>query len=401
MNRNAPEFPLKIKVGSVTVKIYRSTNKGRPSYILAHYFAGTRRLQAFVDLAEARTEARTIATKLSQGDLDVLQLRSADRVAYVRAVEALRPTEIPLELAAIQFAEAAKILGPETSVMEAARDYAKRNLHRLPTKTVEEAVSEMLRTRQTEGASQAYLKVLRVYLNQLAAAFHCPLGSLTSSDVSDFLRTMKVTARTKNNARATIGAFFKFCQERGWLPKDHERISLVPKFKETPGEIEIFTPKEMSKLLTCARSELVPFLAIGAFAGLRSAEIERLDWQEVDLKGNYIEVTAAKAKTARRRLIPEMPNLKAWLLPYAEDKGPVISFANVPKQLAWLADDASLRWKKNGLRHSFISYRAKAITFLKGRGRAGLNFPAWLLNFGVLWHTAWNRNRPTAFIRPK
>ena len=40
----------------------------------------------------------------------MLTLRNEDRLAYVRAVEALKPTGVPLEMAALQFAEMVKIL---------------------------------------------------------------------------------------------------------------------------------------------------------------------------------------------------------------------------------------------------------------------------------------------------
>jgi hypothetical protein len=39
----------------------------------------------------------------------------------------------------------------------------------------------------------------------------------------------------------------------------------------------IFTPSEIGKLLAVASPAFLPCLAIGAFAGLRSAEIERLE----------------------------------------------------------------------------------------------------------------------------
>ena len=64
------ECPLRIKSGAVIITIYRSTNKGRPSYFVAFMQAGKRKLKAFVDLEEAKTEARSIAPKLAQGDLD-------------------------------------------------------------------------------------------------------------------------------------------------------------------------------------------------------------------------------------------------------------------------------------------------------------------------------------------
>jgi hypothetical protein len=42
---------------------------------------------------------------------------------------------------------------------------------------------------------------------------------------------------------------------------------------------------------------------MGAFAGLRDAEIKRLDWSEIDLVRGHIEVKASKAKSARRRIV--------------------------------------------------------------------------------------------------
>ena len=87
-----------------------------------------------------------------------------------------------------------------------------------------------------------------------------------------------------------------------------------PKLPDNPPEI--FTVDELSTLLEKATG-VVPMIAIGAFAGLREAEIQRLDWNEIDLIRGHIEVTAAKAKSARRRIVPIQPNLAAWLQPCA------------------------------------------------------------------------------------
>ena len=102
-------------------------------------------------------------------------------------------------------------------------------------------------------------------------------------------------------------------------------------------------------------------LAIGAFAGLRDAEIKRLDWSEVDLARGLIEVKAAKAKTARRRIIPIQPNLAAWLQPYSARKGPVVP-KGIRSKMKRVREAAGLnRWPNNGIRHSFASYRLAAI----------------------------------------
>jgi integrase len=120
----------------------------------------------------------------------------------------------------------------------------------------------------------------------------------------------------------------------------------------------------LSALLEAAQRiepSVLPMLAVGAFAGLRDAEIKRLDWSEVDLARGHIEVKAAKAKSARRRIVPVQPNLAAWLRPYATAQGAVVP-QNARGKLDRVRKEAGLTcWPKNGLRHSFASYRLAAI----------------------------------------
>jgi integrase len=125
----------------------------------------------------------------------------------------------------------------------------------------------------------------------------------------------------------------------------------------------MFAVDELRALLEGANRvapDVVPMLAIGAFAGLRDAEIKRLDWSEVDLGRGHIEVKAAKAKSARRRIVPMQPNLAAWLRPYSGMSGPVAP-ANARSKLDRVRKDVLAHWPNNGLRHSFASYRLAAI----------------------------------------
>src|SRR5262249_27630437 len=127
---------------------------------------------------------------------------------------------------------------------------------------------------------------------------------------------------------------------------------------------EIFSVDELRALLESAngvRPDILPMLAIGAFAGLREAEIQRLDWSEVDLARRHIEVKAAKAKSARRRIVPIQANLAAWLQPYSRVTGRVAP-PNARGKVEGVRKAAKLtRWPNNGLRHSFASYRLAAI----------------------------------------
>jgi integrase len=193
--------------------------------------------------------------------------------------------------------------------------------------------------------------------------------------IKEWLQAMTVANRTRNNFRLTIQTFFAFAKSKKYLPNDWREFESVPLWKTKKEEVEIFTPSEMAKLLSVADSKIIPFLSIGAFAGLRSAEISRLDWFKVNLKTGYITVDASIAKTNSRRLVPIQPNLKAWLKPYAKIQGLVVELENVPNALQRLIDATrpndpknpksklkpAVEWRHNALRHSFCSYRLAQI----------------------------------------
>jgi integrase len=126
---------------------------------------------------------------------------------------------------------------------------------------------------------------------------------------------------------------------------------------------EIFSVDELSALLNAAikiAPDVLPMLAIGAFAGLRESEIKRLDWGDVDLRRGFVEVKAAKAKTAKRRIIRIQPNLAQWLAPYSAMSGAVVP-VNSRKKLDAVRKAGGLqRWSRNGLRHSYASFRLAA-----------------------------------------
>ena len=163
MSRRPRVFPLEVRSGSVVVKIYRVQNKGRPSFMVSHHADGRRYQKMFAKFAEARADAGAKATAMSRGELDVLELRSVDRIAYLHALETLQPTGMALELAVKDCAEAWKVLGGKASLVEAAREFARRHMHELPNKLLPAAVDEMIETRTRDGASQAYVKVLHAH----------------------------------------------------------------------------------------------------------------------------------------------------------------------------------------------------------------------------------------------
>jgi integrase len=359
-----PTFPLMVKQDGVSAKIRKNvkSKNGREytAYVVDYVLLGKRKQEWRADLAEAKQAAKEACRKIADGEHMALQLKNGDRMTYLRAVEALVPLNIALDTACREYAEAIQFLSGRGSLMEAARFYAKTHNVELPAVDTGKAVEEMLAQAEADGKSQARLHQLRTYLDRFKADFNGNVDDIASATIQGFLTAMKAGERTKKNCRDVLRTFFKWCAMRGYLAKTapDDLMEHVQTYRNKRiGKIEIFTPEEMRKLVEKAEARLLPYLVIGAFAGLRGEEIKRLDWSEIDLADGFIEVAADKAKTDTRRLVPIKDNLKAWLLPLAKQQGPVCQFKNVVNKLMRLASEAEVDWKKNALRHSFISYR--------------------------------------------
>src|SRR5262245_35417635 len=122
-NRARDAKPITFKVGNIPgAKIYRSKCRKRlksgrhRSYDLfrvAYYKGGRRKLEAFGNLHEAKERAREIARAIAHGQLPVLELTSADRESYIRAVGQWQPLEIPLHSAIEEYVAARTHLNGE------------------------------------------------------------------------------------------------------------------------------------------------------------------------------------------------------------------------------------------------------------------------------------------------
>lgn len=184
-----PTFPIRVKVGHTIVKIHKTHSNGCDQFVVTHYLGSKRIRKVLADLEFARTEAEAIATTLSQGELNVLELKNEGRRSCVRAKTALEPTGVPLEMAAIEFAGAFKLLEGTTSVLDAVRSFVKTPPPSMPRNTVPELVVELLDAKRADGASDVYVKDLRLRLKKFVDKFPGQISLITAGEVEEFQRT--------------------------------------------------------------------------------------------------------------------------------------------------------------------------------------------------------------------
>jgi integrase len=350
-------FPETVRCRSSIVRIYHVLNRGKDHFALSYYANGKRQRRMFRNYDTAKESAKSIAAELGAGGSNVLTLSGKDRLCYERAMEMLRPLHMDVDTAVMQLAEAVKILSGTGSLAEAAKCYIGQYSTRLPVKSVREVVDELLDEKMKAGVSMFHWKDLRWRLTRFADAFHCPLASVTSIDIQQFLLSQNTGFRSRRNFRQTIGTLFNFAKAHKYLRPDHPGLLDVPKVPKRGHKIPVFSPEEMTTLLRGAKPDLIPAMVLGAFGGLRTEEIKRLKWNHIKLARNLIDVPPEVTKTQTRRLIPIHDNLKKWLLPSAHATGPVVPYKNLSNQFLKIAKRLGVRWRRNVLRHSYISYR--------------------------------------------
>jgi integrase len=228
--------------------------------------------------------------------------------------------------------------------------------------TVSQLGLELLEAKRRDGKAPAYLADLRKRLTRFCQDFgNRAVAGIAVDELDTWLRDLPLSPKSRANYRANIGVLFSYAEQRGIIDRNPILRTARPKLIDRAPDI--FTVDELRALLETAQRtapDVLPMLAIGAFAGVRDAEIKRLDWHEINIARGHIEIKGAKAKSARRRIIPIQPNLAAWLRPYSGMKGSVVPEGARGKLDRVREAAGLLKWPNNGLRHSFASYRLAA-----------------------------------------
>lgn len=370
--------PIRIRVGQTTLTAYKRRD-GR--FSLVYMFQGRRKYETFKDEKTVRDRAKQLAEATNANKVGEHRLtgnKLADYVAstsaaehagvslvtavaeYVEARKRLKETGVSVVAAAAEYAEAKKRAQGQ-SLIEAAEFFAQNHDLNLPQRTIAGIIPDFIEAKRADCRSEQYLVTLRSELKKAAAYFTQPIGDITTANLDDWLRSQKdVTPRTRLNMRRTLVTLFSFAKLRGYLARDRQTAAeLTARPKVVDGETEIYTPREMMALMKAANETAIPVLVLGGFAGLRTAEILRLKWENVSFEQQHIKISAHVAKTASRRIVPLLPNAVTWLSPWCNASGPIFSGSRqrLSETLRKVASRAKLKWRRNALRHSFASYR--------------------------------------------
>ena len=254
-----------------------------------------------------------------------------------------------------QAANALQMLAPfRISLNEVVTDWISRRQAAEASVTFEDAMDAFV---EWGRRSPSYVRSIRQTRNRLTALHGKKLNTLTTEDLTRALDSM--TGSVRNFTIRILGGLFNWGIKRGYCSDNPcKRLDLALR---DSSEIEIYTPAQVAAILATAEKhepQLVPYLAITFFCGVRRSEALRLDWSAIDLHESFVKLPAAITKTRKGRHIDITENCRAWIAPYAKELGSVTPFSEnvVRKHERELRSMCDLPAVKHGARHSFASY---------------------------------------------
>lgn len=246
-----------------------------------------------------------------------------------------------------------------TPLIEAVKFYLRHHRAATPgVTTVWDAAKAFIESRRAAGKSERYVKSLAYDLQLAEPLFDYPIATVTPAQLDELLATIP-HPRTRRNRRTSLVVCWKWAKTKGWLPYDiptaAERTDTPAVVAKDPG---VLTPVELEDVLRKLKHsphhhKLIPYVVIGAFAGVRSAEICRMRWEtNVKLDEGLLVLGSDITKTSRRRVIRMEPELVNWLRTY-RGEGKVVPVYKPQDALTRLR---KTKWPHNALRHSAVSY---------------------------------------------
>jgi integrase len=191
------------------------------------------------------------------------------------------------------------------------------------------------------------------------------ITEIDESAVEEFLARLPHAARGRFNIRTKLSQFLNFCRRRRWIDSNPAQDTKV---RVPDHEVEILSVEECEELLSAATiwpnpERLLPYVAVGLFAGLRPGEARQLRWERVDCEQKIIHVKALTSKPRKVRYVEMEDALVRWLSPFRKRRGAVVTgkfdrdWRELRAELGYARDGEKEKlFPFNALRHSYGSY---------------------------------------------
>jgi integrase len=264
----------------------------------------------------------------------------------------------------VMASECMAMLAPYGKTLYDAAHFYRDHLDRLASSVSVRAVCERVgaefeRRLAAKEISHRHATSMRETLKKFEARFgETPVRLIEGAEIKGWLASLPLAVKTRNRHLGYVRNILGLAREWNLLANDpFERVNGFNDPHAKSRQVAILSPEQLQVFLKAADPDFLPFFALSAFSGLRREEIIRLDWSEVKLDRNLIDLPFSKSKNRRRKLIEVSENLRQLLSPFVRESGSLM-----PRKKLQLAFERAAKaaeivpWPQNGLRHSFCSY---------------------------------------------
>jgi len=252
------------------------------------------------------------------------------------------------------------------SLTEAAEYYAKYAKPERGDATLAQVADLFLEDKRKGTAAKRGLPLRQRSLEDLESR----VGMFTAEHGTKLIKTLRedalrtwlfgrdMSAQTRMNHFRCLRNLFNYATQRGYIAESPLKGIAVGVEEHTP---KILSIEQCAALLSTAFArrdlDLLPFVALGLFCGIRSGELVRLDWSHIKLSTGLVTIPAALAKKRRIRNFTMPDACKAWLLAWGTKASGPIRPGDFGHRFKYLTQAAGIDpWPVNCMRHSAASY---------------------------------------------
>lgn len=217
-------------------------------------------------------------------------------------------------------------------------------------------------TSSQKRSYQSYCSAINNLLKSIPST--TPLRQVSKQCIQQHLNQF-ASIVTYNSNHARLRYIFNWCVEEGILdcsPMQRIKPKLVP-YREP----SYFLPEKVAAIMKAIESnppddDGALFFIFGFFCGIRSAEIMRLEWRDIDLCSGFVKVRQPKgfSRGIKPRIVELEPNAIAWIRKYYQsDKHGKIVKSRLTEWKKQVLDPLGLNWgndaNHNVMRHTYAT----------------------------------------------
>ena len=213
---------------------------------------------------------------------------------------------------------------------------------------------------EAEGKSKSHADKIAATVKELSEVLKGPVARVEPLAIDRWLKTLGGSETSRAMWFRYARMFFRWCYRMRFI--DRSPLDGLRPPRATPGR-NILTPEQMAALLNAPMGDDVRALVLlGGFAGLRTIEVARMNWEDIDCKTKQIHVRpeVSKQHDGMLQRIVDMTEPLVKRKKFFEKKtGRIVTSSvealherrrKVALALGWEG------WPDNALRHSFATY---------------------------------------------